>query len=93
MKKEKTPPGDDMMIRCRRLGNPVPFSYCRYENKGLPCFKIIDCWYDYFMIEDFLRKELELEAWERVFGKPPKQKVLSLIELIEEANKRKTEEP
>jgi len=93
MKKENTPPGDDVMIRCRRLGNPVPFSYCRIESKGLPCSKIIDCWYDYFMIEDFLRQELEPDEWERVFSKPPKQKVLTLIELIEEAKKRKLEEP
>ena len=81
------------MIRCRRLGNPVPFSYCRIENKGLPCSPIIDCWYDYFMIEDFLRQELEPDEWERIFSEPPKQKVLTLIELIEEAKKRKTEEP
>ena len=92
MKKETTPPGDDVMIRCRRLGNPVPFSYCRFENKGAPCFKIMDCWYDHFMIEDFLRQELTADEWERTFDKPPKQKVLTLIELIEEAKKRKTEE-
>jgi hypothetical protein len=93
MKKEKTPPGDDVMIRCRRLGNPVPFSYCRDENQGLPCFKIMDCWVDHFMIEDFLREQLDSDAWERAFGKPPKEKLLSLIELIEEAKRRQTEEP
>jgi hypothetical protein len=92
MKKESTPPGEDVMIRCRRLGNPVPFSYCRFENKGLPCSMIMDCWYDHFMIEDFLREELKPDEWEKIFGKPPKQKVLTLIELIEEAKKRKTEE-
>jgi hypothetical protein len=92
MKQEKTPPGDDVMIRCRRLGNPVPFSYCRIESKGDPCFKILDCWYDHFMIEDYLREELTAEQWERLFSKPPKQKVLTLIELIEEAKKKKMEE-
>ncbi len=45
------------------------------------------------MVEDFLREELEPDEWERVFSKPPKQKVLTLIELIEEAKKRKTEKP
>jgi hypothetical protein len=43
------------------------------------------------MIEDFLRQEIMPDEWERIFGKPPKQKVLTLIELIEEAKKRKTE--
>jgi len=62
------------------------------ESRGSPCFKIIDCWYDYFMIEDFLRKELKPDEWERIFNQPPKQKVLTLVELIEEAKKRKLEE-
>lgn len=92
MEKEKTPPDDDCMIRCRKLGNPVPFSYCRIENSGSPCFRIIDCWYDYFMVEDFLRLELEPEDWERIFNQPPRAKVLTLVELIEEAKKRKSEE-
>lgn len=92
MEKEKTPPGDDFMIRCRKLGNPVPFSYCRIENRGLPCFKTIDCWYDCFMVEDFLRLELEPDAWERIFNQPQRPKILTLLELIEEAKKRETEE-
>jgi hypothetical protein len=92
MEKTSTPPGDDFMIRCRRLGNPVPFSYCRIENKGLPCSMIMDCWYDHFMIEDFLRQELTPDEWNRVFNQPMKPKVLSLVELIEEAKKRKTEQ-
>ncbi len=78
------------MLRCRKLGNPVPFSYCRTENRGSPCSKIIDCWYEVFMVEDFLRRELEPEEWERIFSQPPKPKVLTLLELIEEARKRKT---
>jgi hypothetical protein len=93
MEKENTPPGDDFMVRCRKLGNPVPFSYCRIENRGSPCFKIIDCWYEDFMVEDFLRQELTADEWERIFDQPPRPKVLTLIELIEEAKKRKTEEP
>jgi hypothetical protein len=91
MKKESTPPGDEYEIRCPRLGHPVAFSYCRIESKGLPCFKILDCWYEHFMIEDFLRQELEPDEWDRVFNKPKKPKVLTLIELIEEARKRTTE--
>jgi len=44
------------------------------------------------MIEDFLRKDLKPEEWERVFNRPFKPKVLSLIELIEEAKKTKQQE-
>jgi len=92
MNKDSTPPGDDFEIRCPKLGHHLAFSYCRAENKGLPCFKIIDCWYGHFMVEDFLRRELEPEEWVRVFNRPPKPKVLSLIELIEEAKKSTQQE-
>ena len=88
MKKESMPPGDDYMIRCPRLGHQVNFSYCRNENQGLPCFKTLDCWYEHFLIEELLRKELTPEEWKHIFEKPPKPKMLSLLELIEEAKKR-----
>jgi hypothetical protein len=52
---------------------------------------IMDCWYDHFMIEDFLRQELMPDEWDRVFNQPLKPKVLSLVELIEQAKKAKEE--
>ena len=88
MKRESAPPGNDFMIRCPRLGHQIYFSYCRKENNGLPCFKTLDCWYNYFLVEVYLRKELSLEEWEKVFKLPGKTKTLSLIELIEQAKKR-----
>jgi hypothetical protein len=39
-------------------------------------------------VEDLLREELTPEEWEEVFEKPPKPKMLSLVEMIEEAKKR-----
>jgi len=59
---------------------------------GVPCFKTLDCWFEHFLVEEYLRKELTPEEWERVFNKPPKPKMLSLLELIEEAKKRIKEE-
>jgi hypothetical protein len=44
------------------------------------------------MVEDFLRSELKPEEWEKVFNRPMKPKILSLVELIEEAKKRTREE-
>ncbi|MEJ2724755.1 MAG: hypothetical protein P8175_08940 [Deltaproteobacteria bacterium] len=87
MKRESTPPGEDYKIRCPRLGHQITFSYCRYENKGLPCFKILDCWFSHFLVDDFLRKELEPDEWKRAFESVPKPKMLTLVELIEEAKK------
>jgi hypothetical protein len=44
------------------------------------------------MVEDFLRSELKPEEWGKAFNRPIKPKILSLVELIEEAKKRNREE-
>ena len=83
-----SPPGDDYLIRCPRLGHQIGFSYCRRENMGKPCFKILDCWFQHFPVEDFLRRELSPEEWAEIIDRPAKSKVSSLIELIEQAKNR-----
>jgi len=88
MERKEFPPGDDFNIRCPRLGHQIAFSYCRSENQGLPCFKILDCWHSHFSVEDLLRKELTPLEWEKVFAGPPKPKLLSLVELIEQAKNK-----
>ena len=89
MNKSDTPPGDEHKIRCPKLGHQIQFSYCRLENQGLPCSKVLDCWHHFFLVEAFLRKELSEEEWEKVFMQLPKPKMLSLLELIEQAKQRK----
>ncbi len=85
--KEKEPPSDDHRIRCPRLGHMIAFSYCNKENGGLPCFKTIDCWFEHFEVRDWLKERLSDDQWGRVFEKPPKPKMLSLVELIQQARK------
>ena len=91
MKEQNTPPTDDEKIRCPRLGHQISFSYCRSENLGLPCFKTLDCWHEHFGVEEYMKQELTPEEWEKVFGGPPKPKILSLVELIEQAKKQAKE--
>jgi hypothetical protein len=88
---EDTEALEGLQIRCPRLGHHVAFSYCRSENRGLPCFKTLDCWFERFDVEEYLRRRLSLDEWERAFEKPPKEKVVSLLELIEQAKKRNME--
>jgi hypothetical protein len=57
----------------------------------LPCFKTLDCWYDHFPVEVYLRKALSQDDWARAFEVPPKPKMLSLLELIEQAKQRNRE--
>ncbi|MBN1626270.1 MAG: hypothetical protein JW944_07070 [Deltaproteobacteria bacterium] len=82
------PPPDDYKIRCPRLGHPIFFSYCRSENMGIPCYKILDCWFEHFPVAEYLRETLTPEEWERAFQGERKTKVMSLLELIEQAKKR-----
>lgn len=92
MKEENISLGNDYMIRCPRLGHQIYFSYCRIENNGLPCFKTLDCWYTHFPVEEYLRNELEPEEWEKAFARSKTTKMVSLLELIEQAKKRTEKE-
>jgi hypothetical protein len=47
----------------------------------------LDCWHSHFQVEQHLRTELTPEEWQRTFTRPPKPKMLSLVELIEQARK------
>jgi hypothetical protein len=93
MRRESTPPGEAYQIRCPRLGQQISFSYCRRENGGLPCFKALDCWHDHFLVEVHLREELTEEEWKKVFESPPKPKMISLLDLIEQAKQRNRQPP
>ncbi len=75
--------------RCPRLGNPVSFSYC-FKDSGSdqPCWKIADCWWEYFDVMTYLRENLPGEVVNRLITSRPKHKIVSLIELIEQAKSR-----
>ena len=83
------PPEEAFAIRCPRLGHQINFSYCRVENSGLPCFKTLDCWYNYFDVQAYLTDKLTKEDFETTFLKKGKPKVSSLFDLIEQAKIKK----
>lgn len=87
MNRSAVPPEDVFQIRCPKLGHQIHFSYCRRENFGLPCPRIVLCWHAYFQVEEYLRGELSPEEWRETFEKPVKPKILSLVEMIEQAQK------
>jgi hypothetical protein len=81
----------DIMPRCRRLGHEVTFGYCRQETAGKPCRLILDCWWERFDVRAFLQTHLPEAAMaevERAATSPPPSKVLSLVEMIEQAKSR-----
>ena len=85
----KDPPDKDYNIRCPRLGHQINFPYCRRENGGLPCFKTLDCWFNHFDVHEYLKEKLTEEDFEKTFQNKGKPKVLSLLDLIDQAKKRK----
>jgi len=79
---------DDLEIRCPRLGHEVRFAYCRNEAGELPCFRVLLCWESLIPVAALLQKQMTPEAWERFCQQESRDKVSSLIELIEAAKKR-----
>ena len=81
----------DVHPRCRRLGQEVVFGYCRQETDGKPCRWILDCWWERFDVRSFLQDHLSQEAMdqvERAAALPPPPKMLSLLEMVQQAKDR-----
>lgn len=81
----------DILPRCRRLGQEVTFGYCRQETAGKPCRLILNCWWETFDVRGFLRANLPEDTMaqvERAHLSPPPSKVLSLLELVQQAKER-----
>jgi hypothetical protein len=81
----------DVLPRCPRLGHELTFDYCRQETRGKPCRLILDCWWERFDVRSFLQANLPEEAMaqvERAGAAPPPEKVLSLLEIIQQAKER-----
>jgi hypothetical protein len=85
------PPDDAFTIRCPRLGHQINYPYCREENNGLPCFKTLDCWYTYFDVQTHLRARLTENEFKRAFQNKTAPKILSLLDLINQAKQHKEE--
>jgi hypothetical protein len=79
-------------MRCPRLGGETPFTYCLREAGDIPCPRIVVCWQVYLPVEAYLRKTLSPLKWEEFAGRKPKEKIVSLVELIEEAKRKADEE-
>ncbi len=76
---------DSLLIRCPRLGGEVTFAYCRVEGGELPCARIRACWQVSIPIADYLEKTLTPAQAVRFYGHEPKEKIATLVELVEAA--------
>lgn len=77
---------DNKQIYCRMLGHPISFSYCRKCNIGTPCRSIYNCWFEYIDITTFMDEHFSTDLLEQIKA-PPKDKTVSIHELIKKAKK------
>jgi hypothetical protein len=77
---------DHLKTYCRMLGHEIPFEYCRESNQNLPCRKILDCWFERVKIRQFVDEIYSEEEKQTIFN-PPKEKILTIFDLIEKAKK------
>lgn len=75
---------DERSRRCPRLGHEVSFHYCRTQEGDRLCPRILDCWWETFDVESFVRGHWADEEVARVLA-PPKDKRVTLMELIQRA--------
>ncbi len=81
---------DELEIRCPRLGSIIPFRYCLISGEdSLPCFKIMDCWWEIFDVDTYLREKLPAEVYESLLSARPKPKVASIVQIAEQAKTKK----
>jgi len=57
------------------------------EGGDLPCMRIFACWQCCIPIAEYLRESLSPEQLERFAEQIPKERIVTLVELIEEAKK------
>ena len=72
------------------LGHDISFSYCRAPGSPDPCRRIFDCWWEAFDVIEFVRTHYGEEGIRKI-SNPKKDKMLSLLELIEKARKGKND--
>jgi hypothetical protein len=86
---------DNLKRQCPRLGSPIPFNYCMMsgEDDGI-CWKILDCWWETFDVEAYLKANMPESAFQQLMATAdkPKNKIASILDIVEQAKKAKGEE-
>lgn len=73
---------------CRMLGHALPFKYCRTMQDGLPCRRILDCWYELLPIKEFVAANYTEEEQAAIFT-PAKSRMDTVLETLNRVNKKK----
>lgn len=81
---------DTLERRCPRLGGEVAFGYCKAcGDEKVPCFKVLDCWWERFDVVAHMKACLSPDAFDALATHhPPPDKMTSLLDLIRQAQAR-----
>jgi len=87
---------EDNERRCPRLGGSViSFSYCMISGNdgGVPCSKILDCWWETFDVETYLKGQMTEPFYQKFIqtAQTPQNKISSIVEIARKAGRRKTD--
>ena len=84
-------PIDDQERRCPRLGSPISFRYCMLSGEDDDiCWKILDCWWETFDVENYLKANMPEAAFNELMKKAdkPMNKVGSILDIVEKVKKQ-----
>ncbi len=81
-------PHDHKITRCPKLGDEMTFAYCLREAGNLPCARILFCWQAAFDAASLLQENLTQEELKLFAEILPKDKVVSLIEILEKTKRQ-----
>ncbi|RLB44176.1 MAG: hypothetical protein DRH12_00585 [Deltaproteobacteria bacterium] len=82
MRRTSKPPSSNTAVYCPELGQIVQFSYCRNGGEGVPCPKITMCWYDVFLVEQYLRENLSSCEWDKFLAQRAKHRFAVVLEAM-----------
>ncbi len=69
---------------CRMLGHYLPFKYCRTQQKGLPCAKILDCHFERIPVQEFIDTHYGKTEQTIIFQQQP-AKLTTILDLVAQA--------
>ena len=75
---------------CARLGHMVPFSYCLKPAQDTPCFKILDCWWQFFDVVKCLEAYLPEDVFRDLVEKRNvPNRLNSILQIMNDLNLKK----
>ncbi len=86
---------DGREVYCRMLGHVLAFRYCRTMQEGLPCGRILDCWFELMDIRTFVAENYTRQELRRIFAPSPSRldTICEVVNSLRRQEQESTDEP